>query len=385
MKALHFGAGNIGRGFIGGLLSESGYEVTFVDVNEEVVDLLNEKRSYKIVLADVNQMETTIAGVKAINSQKAPEQVIEAIKTADIITTAVGPNVLPVISRLVAGGLSVRMKENDHPLNIIACENMIGGSSLMKRKVYEFLSEEEQKLAASLIAFPNSAVDRIVPNQTNIDKLLVSVEPYYEWVIDKSEIIGDTPPIIGATFAESLAPYIERKLFTVNTGHCITAYLGYLAGHSSIKEAIDDVKIADVVKGALIESGKVLVKKHEFDQEEHLAYIEKIINRFKNPFISDEVVRVGRSPIRKLGADDRLISPAVQYYNAFGTIPVYLLQGITAGYLYDYPEDTESKDIQETLQQKGIAAALEKYSRLDADHPLAIEIIAALRMPLKQK
>ncbi len=385
MKALHFGAGNIGRGFIGGLLSESGYDVTFVDVNEEIVNLLNAKETYKIVLADVQPKEKMIKGINAINSQKSPELVIDAIKTANLITTAVGPNVLSIISRLVSRGISERMKENEQPLNIIACENMIGASSLLKEKVYEYLDEEEKKSAASLIAFPNSAVDRIVPNQTNEDKLLVSVEPYYEWVIDKTEMIGETTSINGATFAESLSPFIERKLFTVNTGHCITAYLGYLAKYTSIKQAIDDEKIADVVKGSLIESGKVLINKHGFNQEEHLAYIEKIINRFKNPFISDEVIRVGRSPIRKLGPDDRLISPAIQYYDAFGTLPIYLLQGIAAGYLYNNPKDEESKEIQQTIRETGITHALLKYSGLSPDHPLTLELVSSLRLPLEQK
>ena len=40
-RALHFGAGNIGRGFIGKIISEEGYEVIFADVNSQVIDQLN--------------------------------------------------------------------------------------------------------------------------------------------------------------------------------------------------------------------------------------------------------------------------------------------------------------------------------------------------------
>src|SRR5690625_6698823 len=109
-----------------------------------------------------------------------PEEVVEAMKTADLITTAVGPNILPIISELIAKGLQARKQATDRPLNIIACENMIDGSSLLKEKDFEHISEKEKETFNGLYSFPDAAVDRIVPNQENEDMLEGTVKRYYE-------------------------------------------------------------------------------------------------------------------------------------------------------------------------------------------------------------
>jgi mannitol-1-phosphate 5-dehydrogenase len=366
MLAVHFGAGNIGRGFIGNLLYHSGYETCFVDVNDEIVRLLNDKQEYRVVLADPSQEEVLIKNVRAINSASNPELVIEAITKADLVTTAIGPNILPLIAGLVAEGLRKRAEVNDKPLNIIACENMIGGSTLLKEKVYEKLTEEERSLFNERFGFPDSAVDRIVPNQTNEDKLMVKVELFYEWVVEETKLVGVKPEITGITYVKELVPYIERKLFTVNTGHALAAYFGYYFGMETINEAMDNEQVRRMVEGALKESGDFLVKKYNFDAEAHSKYIQKIISRFANPYITDEVTRVGRSPIRKLGPNDRLVSPASQYLNLVGGEPTYLMQGIAAALMYDYQGDTEAEQVQTTIMEKGLESAIKEYTKLDS-------------------
>ncbi len=318
MLAVHFGAGNIGRGFIGLLLNQSGYHTTFVDVNGEIVDLINATQEYRVVLADQTKEEVTVTNVAAINSMNDPDKVIDAIVQADIVTTAVGPNILPIIAKSIVAGLRKRVTENKKDLSIIACENLIGGSTLLKNSVYEALSEEEKVEFDKYFSFPDAAVDRIVPNQTNDDKLMVTVEPYYEWVVDQSMIKDEVPPVKGITFVDDLTPFIERKLFTVNTGHAIAAYLGYHAGMKTIDEALADNEIKANLEHTLNETGQLLVKKYGFEMDDHKAYINKIINRFLNPYISDEVTRVGRAPLRKLGANDRLVSPAKQFSEVIG-------------------------------------------------------------------
>ncbi|WP_040205721.1 mannitol-1-phosphate 5-dehydrogenase [Neobacillus jeddahensis] len=370
MLAVHFGAGNIGRGFIGNLLYHSGYETCFVDVNEVIVDLLNEKKEYRVVLAEPAQQEVTIKNVRAINSAKNPEQVIAAIAEADLVTTAIGPNILPFIAGIIADGLRKRVELTDQPLNIIACENMIGGTSLLKEKIFEKLTAEEATQFEGRFGFPDSAVDRIVPNQVNEDKLMVKVEPFYEWVVEEPKIVGEKPPVEGITYVQELVPYIERKLFTVNTGHALAAYFGYYYGMETINTAMENEQIRALVEGSLKESGAFLVKKYGFNEADHHKYIQKIIGRFSNSYIVDEVTRVGRSPIRKLGPNDRLVSPARQYVEVIGKEPSYLLKGIAAALLYDVSTDEEAVQVQTTIQEQGLEAAISKYTQLEESSSL---------------
>lgn len=378
MQAVHFGAGNIGRGFIGLLLHEAGYHTTFVDVNAEIIQALNEKQAYEVVLAAEESKTLMVKDVSGINSMQHPEEVIEAITKADIITTAVGPNILPIISELIAKGLQARHNQTDRPLNVIACENMIGGSSLLKEKVFGHLSEAEQATCDVLYGFPDAAVDRIVPNQVNADILEVSVEPYYEWVVEDEHIKGEKPAIDGITYVHDLKPYIERKLFTVNTGHAVPAYIGHYLNYTTIKEAVDDQTVQTMIKGALMESGEALIQTYDFEREAHQQYIDKIIQRFLNPYISDEVTRVGRGPLRKLGPNDRLIRPASLYLDLTGKAPTHLAKVIAAALQYENAQDEEAVKLQEIVQAQGYVKTLQKVAGLDKDHPLIPIILEQL-------
>ncbi|WP_106498357.1 mannitol-1-phosphate 5-dehydrogenase [Lentibacillus sp. Marseille-P4043] len=378
MEAVHFGAGNIGRGFIGSLLYQANYHTTFVDVNDEVIQELNEKQQYNVRLAAENSETLTVKNVSGINSINDPDKVIEAITKADIVTTAVGPNILAIISELIAKGLRKRLKSSNKELNIIACENMIGGSSLLREKVMEHITEEERTSFDAMYGFPNAAVDRIVPNQSNHDRLEVSVEPYYEWVVDETAVKGEKPAIDGITYVHDLTPYIERKLFTVNTGHAVPAYIGHYMGYTTINEAMNDQIVQEIIKGALTESGEALVQTYQFDREQHQAYINRIIERFMNTYISDEVTRVGRGPIRKLGPQDRLIRPASMYMDATENPPFYLAKTIAAALEYKNENDEEAVKLQQMIAENGYQQTLQSVSGLDSNHPLTSVVLKQL-------
>jgi mannitol-1-phosphate 5-dehydrogenase len=128
MKTLHFGAGNIGRGFIGKLLADASHQVTFADVNETLIDQLNHRQEYKVHVVGADQKLDVVRNVAAVSS--AGHEVIARIITADLVTTAVGPNILDKIASTLAKGLQARFDAgNLTPLNVIACENMVRGTS----------------------------------------------------------------------------------------------------------------------------------------------------------------------------------------------------------------------------------------------------------------
>ncbi|CQR54268.1 mannitol-1-phosphate 5-dehydrogenase [Paenibacillus riograndensis] len=375
MKAVHFGAGNIGRGFIGLLLSQAGYEVCFVDVNEAFVSQLQERKEYPVTLASEGQETVIVKNVTALSSVTHAEEVAASIAEADLVTTAVGVTILKHIAGVVADGIRKRVAVSNAPLHVIACENAIGGSAQLKELVYAKLDGESRSKADVSVAFPNAAVDRIVPLQQHEDILKVVVEPFYEWVIDSSQMIPGYVPVAGVHYVDNLEPYIERKLFTVNTGHCSAAYLGYLRGYETIQQAMADEALTAQVREVLEETGAVLIQKHGFDKAQHSKYIDKILERFRNPALTDEVSRVGRSPLRKLSPNDRLVSPALQAYDR-GLGYTALTRSMAGALLFDVKDDPEALELQAAIAELGAEAAVTKYTGIAADHTVHQSIMS---------
>ncbi|EPC6047093.1 TPA: mannitol-1-phosphate 5-dehydrogenase [Serratia marcescens] len=374
MKALHFGAGNIGRGFIGKLLADAGIEVTFADVNQTVLDLLNSRKSYSVHVVGEQERVERVNNVSAVNS--GSEAAAALIAEADLVTTAVGPQILAKIAGTIAKGLVLRHQQgNVQPLNIIACENMVRGTSQLKQHVFAALPQDEQAWVEQHVGFVDSAVDRIVPPADSSDPLEVTVETFSEWIVDQTQFKGQPPAIAGMELTDNLMAFVERKLFTLNTGHAITAYLGQRAGLQTIRDAILDPAIRRVVKGAMEESGEVLIKRYGFDADKHAAYINKILGRFENPYLHDDVERVGRQPLRKLSAGDRLIKPLLGTLE-YGLPHAYLIQGIAAAMSYRSEQDPQAQELAELLNTLGPKAALAQISGLPAESEVVEEAVA---------
>lgn len=365
-RAIQFGAGNIGRGFIGYLLSKSDYHVVFADVIADIIDAINTNQKYNVEIVGEKSNTETITNISGTIS--TTEEFIQEIDNVTLITTAVGPKVLGIISKTIAKGIKLRYKNNNKEfLNVIACENMVAGSQYLKSQVLNHLNEQEIKFLEEYVGFPNCAVDRIVPpfegERSNLAD--VRVEEFSEWIVDEDEIKGELS-IDGMELTDNLSAYLERKLFTLNTGHAITAYIGYSKGYKTIKESIDDIEIQEIVRNAMRESGNVLIKEYGFEEELHLQYIEKIINRFKNPYLVDEVIRVGREPLRKLGYNDRLIKPFRMAFMA-GLPYNNLLKGIVYALNYDYPKDTDVSLISDILSKLTLKEAIAKITGLKSN------------------
>ena len=179
MKAIQFGAGNIGRGFVGALLRSNNYDVVFADVVDFLVEEISIKKKYMVHITDVLSEDICIDGVDAINSNS--KKIFEEISDADLITTAVGVNILPKIAPVIAKGItSCREAKIDKPLNIIACENAVMATDKLKSCVYELLNDEDKAYADEHVGFANCSVDRIVPPVCEENGIDVSVERYFE-------------------------------------------------------------------------------------------------------------------------------------------------------------------------------------------------------------
>lgn len=376
MQALHFGAGNIGRGFIGKLLSDANVHVTFADVNQQVIDEIARRHEYPVNVVGEQSTTEIVKNVDAINST-SPD-VVDYIAKVDLVTTAVGPQILARIASTVAQGLVQRHKQgNTQPLNIIACENMVRGTSQFKQEIFKALPNELHQWVDMHIGFVDSAVDRIVPpaiSKTG-DILEVTVETFSEWIVDETQFVGKIPQIKGMEPVDNLMAFVERKLFTLNTGHAITAYLGYYNNIATIRDAILDERIRLVVRGAMEESGLVLIKRYDFDDQKHMAYIEKILSRFENPYLHDDTARVGRQPIRKLSKGDRLIKPLLGTFE-YQVQNSNLLIGIAAALNYRNSDDEQAVELAKLIVDKGIKQAFCLVSEIENSNPVVEKIEA---------
>jgi len=367
VKAVHFGAGNIGRGFVGLLLHEAGYEVVFADVADALISQLAEATSYDVHEVGDNPSVKTVEGFRALNSATQEATVVEEISTADVVTTAVGPHILKFVAPVIARGLAARPTDLP-PLQVMACENAINATHLLHAEIRAAWDDSAGDLDAVAV-FADTAVDRIVPNQAPGQGLDVTVETFYEWVIDRTPFKGNAPVIPGATFVDELGPYIERKLFTVNTGHASAAYFGYAAGVEKISDAMADPSVAAKVRAVLEETKELLVAKHGFVEAEQEAYVQKILSRFSNPHLPDTVNRVGRAPLRKLGRHERFVGPAAELAER-GVTPVALLEAMSAALRFDDGADDEAVELANMLSELDAAAVVERVTELTPVHPL---------------
>jgi len=363
MRAVHFGAGNIGRGFIGAVLQDAGYFVTFADVNQELIDKLRSSNSYSLIELGETEKRIHYENFEVLNSTAHEAALISAIGEANVITASVGTNILPFIAPVIASGISSR--SSNLPLVIMACENAINATDILREKILESI----EKLPKN-ISFANTAVDRIVPMQPFGSEPDVVAESFCEWVIDTSGLDGIDLKIPAATMVNDLQPFIERKIYTVNTAHLTIAYLGQRHGHKTIAESLTDSIVRDVVARVLEETSMVLVTKHGFDPNEHANYVRKTLLRLANPALDDQVERVGRQPLRKLSRFERVIGPAA-LLTELDESPVALLEVVEAALEFTSSNDPEVELLKAKLGSLSPAEFALEVCGISRDHRLA--------------
>lgn len=370
-KFIMYGAGNIGRGFIGQTFSDAGYKVGFIDINMEVINAFNEKGEYpvNIVTSDANQ-EKIVKNVYGIDG-KDIEKVSDEIASCDIMATAIGVNVLKFIAKPIAKGIEKRSKNSGEPLNIIICENLIGADEYLKGLILNEIPELKE-FVNEKVGFIEASIGRMVPVMTEEKKagnpLRVYVEPYNILPVDKAAFKGEIPQDVQNLYPFSpFNLFIQRKLFMHNMSHALCAYLGNLRGYEYIYQAVGDFDIRYCAFRALVRSALAIAKENGVEVDGLISHAENLLYRFTNTALADTVERVGKDTKRKLGANDRLIG-ALKLCEKHGIDAQYICIGIAAGMLFAPEADASSVELCAFAKENGVAETLKTYSGYSGEY-----------------
>jgi mannitol-1-phosphate 5-dehydrogenase len=380
--AVMYGAGNIGRGFIGQLLSESGYEVVFVDVNEAVVARLNADRAYPVrLVSSAGAREIQVRNVRAVDGRDRGA-VASAIADAALMATAVGVNVLPRIAGHIADGLQRRWLGGEAaPLDILICENLVDANRRLESLVSEALPETLRAELGRRVGFVETSIGRMVPVMSPAmqegNPLRVWVEEYAELPVDRDGFRGPIPSIRNMVPFSPFTLYVHRKLYIHNMGHALTAYLGQPKGYRLVWEAIGDEQVRRAVRGAMMESARALALEHDVPLAGLEAHVEDLLERFGNRQLGDTIDRVGRDLPRKLAPNDRLIG-ALRTCLRHGIRPVNICAGIAAALRFRDPAD---RSVERKLEEGGAEGVLEELCGLGRDSWEWSEILRQHRLP----
>lgn len=328
-KIIIFGAGKIGRSFIGQLFGCSGYQVVFIDIDQSVVDGLNQRGSYRVVIKGEKEEEIIVPNVQAIHALQQ-EKVIEAVSTAGILAVSVGKNVLGQIIPVIAAGLTERYRNNpETPLDIILAENMRSAADFVKEELEKWLDPGFP--VGRYVGLVETSIGKMVPiiPQAELEKdpLVVFAEPYNTLILDAGGFKSPIPDVKGLAPKSNIKAWVDRKAFIHNLGHATAAYYGYTLHPEAVclYEALEDREVLFFTRAVMLQSAEILAAAYpdDFTAADLEAHIDDLIHRFRNKALRDTIFRVGQDLPRKLGADDRFMGSihlAMQYRKPYDLI-----------------------------------------------------------------
>jgi len=314
-KILIFGAGKIGRSFIGQLFGRSGYKIVFVDVDQLIISLLNSRGGYRVVIKGEKEEEIIVGNVEAISANET-QAVAEAVSTAGIMAVSVGKNALEKVIPVIASGLMLRFTDNPGmPLDIILAENMRSAADFVREGLVRNLPSHFP--VGAYVGLIETSIGKMVPimplAETKKDPLVVFAEPYNNLILDARGFRAPIPDVTGLAPKENIKAWVDRKAFIHNLGHATAAYYGYFLHPESVYmfEVLEDPAVLKFTRLVMLQSADILLREYpsEFTSSDLENHIDDLLNRFRNRVLMDTVYRVGHDLTRKLGADDRFMSP----------------------------------------------------------------------------
>jgi len=378
-----WGAGKIGRGFIAELFHAENYQITFVDQSESLINVLNQRGAYHVILAkgenDISKIQ--VSGYKAFTTKQTNE-IQESINAASIVAIGVFPKFYDeVASQLRENILKRKQKIGSAPLDILLCTNLIHAGPIFKKSLYQNLSNEEQQYFDRNIGIVESLVIRICPDPDQRivinDPLVVLTNGYPILPVDTDAFRGEIPSMPSLRLVKDMRAEETRKIYTYNMCHAVLSYLGNLRGYKLLVECLADEEIKNVALGALQGISIALQKEYSFSASEMQVWIDGVIDQTNNPAVGDTVIRSAADPIRKLNKDDRLIGPALLCIRN-GIIPTNITYAIGAALNFIDANDNASKKLRELINSEGIRPAVQQVCGLSKENDDFIdEIIKA--------
>ena len=388
-KLVQFGAGNIGRSFIGQVFSRGGYEVVFVDVAAALVEGLNREGKYRVVVKQTGQEDEilTVAPVRAVNGREVAA-VVRELEQATLVCTSVGKGALPHVLPVLAAGLTAREAAgNTRPLDIIFAENIRNVAEFARAELARRLPEgyplEER------VGFVESSIGKMVPimKQEDLarDPLWVFGEAYNTLILDAKGFRNGVPAVKGIKAVANIRAYVDRKLFIHNLGHAAAAYFGFAAHpeRAALWEVLEDEGVAAAVRAAMEQAAVALHAEYGGDlpMAELEAHIDDLLGRFRNRALGDTVFRVGRDLQRKLHRDDRLVGAmllAARHDLPFGAISLAFRAALAFRALDERGmADPGDAAFHERYDGAGARRVLCEVGGLRPEDPVDVKVLAA--------
>jgi mannitol-1-phosphate 5-dehydrogenase len=377
-KIVVFGAGATGRGHVGLLAWQAGFDIVFVDIKIPLVEALRRQGSYTVNLFGERPQTIVVSGYRVYHSLERAA-IAEEVRDARLVLTAVFDQNLPDVAETVALGIAACNRAGrPAPLNCIACENMMDSSTKLGQHVREHLSDCDLAWCEANAGFPDCMISRVVP-RPEPDPLVIVAEDYNEWTTRRESFRGEKPATLAALeLVDNQTARLERKLFIHNGGHAVCGYFAFHRGHRYIHEAVADPEVAGHVIGALDELGEIVRRKWQFSSESIDHYKQDLCRRGAVPEMRDEVLRVIRDPLRKLSPRERLVAPAMLAVE-YGLPRGHIVNGIVAALRYSHPNDPQSIVLSEQLTREGLSQVLKTVCGIGPQSALAAEIEQAWR------
>jgi len=314
-KILIFGAGRIGRSFIGQIFSRGRYEVIFVDINESLIDLLNKHKAYKVIIKGIREEIIEIKNIRGIHFRDK-KLVLDEMLTTSIVAVSAGQVALSEIIRYIAEGIEMKYSfDPDSTLDIIIAENMRDGAGYFRDELIHILGKDfpVDKMAGLIETSIGKMVPLMTQEDLKDDPLQVFAESYNTLILDQKGFKNRIPDIPWLAPKVNMKAWVDRKSFIHNLGHATAAYIGYLKFQEKkyLFEVLEDKEIRNIVHDTMLESAYILLKLYpiEFNLKDLQIHIDDLIGRFRNKALKDTVFRIGCDLTRKLSPEDRLVSP----------------------------------------------------------------------------